>query len=124
MDEESVKRLVVHINALSEKDDRDNADSVFQVSATENAELFHLIKEVDSDMCEALRELMRPEIEEELKQGREQGREQGRAEGRAEGRLLLLYDLVNDNLITMEDAAKKASMSKEEFTKAKREAGK
>ena len=36
-------------------------------------------------MCDALKELMKPEIEESLEKGRQEGRTEGLAEGLAEG---------------------------------------
>ncbi len=105
MDEESAKRLVINIGALSEKDDKDNADSVFQVSATENAMVFNNMKEGDDAMCEALRKLMQPEIEQELKKCR------------TESQIELLVSLVKDGAITLEIAAEKAEMDLEEFKK-------
>ena len=48
----------------------------------------------------------------------EEGRADGLAKGRAEGRLRTLYDLVKDGILSNMDAAKRAGMSLEEFTKA------
>lgn len=50
-------------------------------------------------------------------EGRAEGRAEGRTEGRAEGRLKILFDLVNDELIDLEEAAKRANLTKEEFLK-------
>ena len=50
--------------------------------------------------------------------GLAQGLAEGRVEGRAEGMLRTLYSLVKDGILSNMDAAKRAGMSLEEFTKA------
>ena len=42
-------------------------------------------------------------------------KEEGRAEGRAEERIKLLFDFVNDGIIDIEEAAKRAKITKAEF---------
>lgn len=54
-------------------------------------------------MCEALEKL------------RAEDKAEGIAEGKTEGKIELLVDLVNENIITLDVAAKKAGMSVEEF---------
>ena len=56
------------------------------------------------------------EIAEE--EGMEKGIEKGMEKGRAEGRLRTLCELVKDGILSNMDAAKRAGMSLEEFTKA------
>lgn len=89
------RRLVFDIQTLTEKDDKEYADSVFEVSLKENRKLFETIKKEGSrGMCEALIELMRPELEQAkeeartkaIAEGRAKGIAEGRAKGRAEGR--------------------------------------
>ena len=53
--------------------------------------------------------------EEGRAEGRKEGRAEGKVEGRAEGMLLNLADLVEDGLLTLTQAAKKAKMTKEKF---------
>ena len=53
--------------------------------------------------------------EQGLKQGLKQGREQGLEQGLKRGSLLTLADLVQDGIITLAQAAKKAKMTKKEF---------
>ena len=53
-----------------------------------------------------------------LAQGMAEGMEKGMAKGRAEGRLRTLCDLVKDGILSNMDAAKRAGMSLEEFSKA------
>ena len=50
---------------------------------------------------------------------REEGRAEGRAEGRTEGQLSLLFDLVKDNVLSVEQAAERANLSVQEFEAAK-----
>lgn len=57
------------------------------------------------DMCEALIELFQDEIDE------------AREKGREEGLLRVLTDLVRDNLLSLDEAVKRAKISKEEFLK-------
>lgn len=68
MEEADVERFIRNIENLKEKDEKEFADSVLQVSMKENARAFDIAKEVP-DMCEALRELMRPELEEAREEG-------------------------------------------------------
>ena len=56
-------------------------------------------------MCQAIRELI------------EDGKLEGRQEGRAEGKIDMLFELVRDGLLTLENAAKKANFTVEEFKK-------
>ena len=69
---------------------------------------------------EALREAYdqakeRENLEKGRAQGREEGREEGREQGREQGVLLNLADLVQDGLLTLSQAARKAKMTEEEF---------
>lgn len=66
MSKEDARRLLQETDILSEKDDKDYADSVLQLSVSLNKGAFGLVKE-EPGMCEALRELMRPEIDEEIR---------------------------------------------------------
>ena len=58
-------------------------------------------------------------------EGREEGREEGilegiqlgKQEGIAEGRFQIIVDLVNDKVISLEEAASRANMTIEEFKK-------
>ncbi len=51
---------------LKDKDDRENADAVLQVSVSANKAVYDEMKRRYPEMCEALRELMRPEIDAEI----------------------------------------------------------
>ena len=74
-------------------------------------------------MCKALLDMQKnhEKIGEErgriegIREGRLEGRLEGKIEGKIEGKLELLVNLVNDEIITCSEAAKRAGMSKEEF---------
>ena len=85
MSREVGERLVLSANKLSDKDDKDNADSVIQLALSENPNLFKQLKEVP-EMCEALNTLMKSELDAAWSNGNDAGIVKGRAEGRAEGR--------------------------------------
>ena len=72
-------------NKLSDKDDKENADSVIQLALAENPDLFKQLKEVP-EVCEALNTLMKPELDAAWSNGNTIGIAKGRAEGIAEGR--------------------------------------
>ena len=91
LSKEDAERAIEQTNVLTEKDEKDFADSVLQVAVAENEQIFHGVKEaVDNNMCEALRKLMEPEINEmkeaAIAEGRAEGIIAGRAEGIAAGR--------------------------------------
>ena len=71
---------------LELREDKELADSVFQVAMIGNREVFEETKKEGDYMCEALRELFSDEIEAEKARARREGREEGMAEGRAEER--------------------------------------
>ncbi len=54
-------------------------------------------------------------LEYEAKSIRKEGLREGKKEGLREGRLEMLFDLVGDNLITIEEAAAKAGLTNEAF---------
>ena len=60
---------------LTEPGDKNNADAVFEVSATANRALYDELRR-DPYMCNALREIMKEEMEEEKEKGKEIGRNQ------------------------------------------------
>lgn len=60
---ERAKKLIVVANRLSNKDDKEFSESVLQVAVAQNPEVFSKVKEAP-EMCEAMRELMKPEIDE------------------------------------------------------------
>ena len=50
-------------------------------------------------------------------EGKKEGIIEGKKEGKIEGKIELLVNLVNDEILTCSEAAKRAGMSKEEFEK-------
>ena len=86
---DDIQRFTELASAFTEPGDKEKADAVLQVSVAANRKNYDKVRRT-SDMCEALRELMKEEIEEELKKNHEQGIEQGR--------INQLIDLVMQNL--------------------------
>lgn len=97
-----IQRFTELASAFTEPGDKEKADAVLQVSVAANRKNYDKVRRT-SDMCEALRELMKEEIEEELKKNREQGR------------INQLIDLVMQNLLPIETAAQCAKMTLDEF---------
>lgn len=130
LSEQDARKLIDRINLLTEKDEKEYADSVLQVSVKANRAVFEKVKEDGETMCEALLELMEPEINqikikvkeeawiEGLTEGREVGRKEGRKEGREEGRkegeIHMCLSLVKDNLLSISEAAKRLNWTEEE----------
>ena len=99
---DDIQRFTELASAFTEPGDKEKADAVLQVSVAANRKNYDKVRRA-SDMCEALRELMKEEIEEELKKNREQGR------------INQLIDLVMQNLLPIETAAQCAKMTLDEF---------
>ena len=85
MNEATGEKLVFSAKGLSEKDDKDNADSVLQLALAENKELFKKLKEVPG-MCEALTTLMKPELDAARADAKTEGIAEGLAEGMTKGK--------------------------------------
>ena len=99
---DDIQRFTELASAFTEPGDKEKADAVLQVSVAANRKNYDKVRRT-SDMCEALRELMKEEIEEELKKNREQGR------------INQLIDLVMQNLLPIETAAQCAKITLDEF---------
>ena len=76
------------MSGLLEPGEKERADAVLQVSVSANRKLYDEMRR-RSNMCEALRELMKDEIEEELSKARNEGKQTGIQTG--EERLNKLY---------------------------------
>ena len=63
--DEDIKAFAEWIENLKDVHTRELADSVMQISVTENKDLYDRLLEEDSSMCRALRELMNDQIEKE-----------------------------------------------------------
>ena len=92
MDAESLELLSVLLNVPTIWKNREK-----YMKKTEDKEEYN--------MCQASRELI------------EDGKLEGRAEGRAEGKIDMLFELVRDGLLSLENAAKKANFTVDEFKK-------
>ena len=90
LDMNSAQKLVLKMEHLTEKDEKEFADSILQVVMKENKNLFQKAKGVAS-MCEALKELMAPE----LKQAKQEAQNKGRQEGIQEGMQAGIHMLAN-----------------------------
>lgn len=69
---------------LTEPGDRANVDAVLQASVSANGRLYDEMKRRSSDMCEAMRILMKDEIETEIREARQEGQKEGRQAGKLE----------------------------------------
>ena len=103
---DDIQRFTELASAFTQPGDKEKADAVLQVSVAANRKNYDKVRRT-SDMCEALRELMKEEIEEELNKNHERGIEQGR--------INQLIDLVMQNLLPIETAAQCAKMTLDEF---------
>ena len=107
---DDIQRFTELASAFTEPGDKEKADAVLQVSVATNRKNYDKVRRT-SDMCEALRELMKEEIEEELKKSRDKAIQ----EGLEQGRINQLIDLVMQNLLPIETAAQCAKMTLDEF---------
>jgi sugar-specific transcriptional regulator TrmB len=62
--EEDARRFLEETESFNTQGDKDNAESILQVSVSANKELYKKLKEFD--MCQALQELMKDEIDEKI----------------------------------------------------------
>ena len=64
--EDDIKRFIEMTSAFTAPIDKQNADSVMNVSIRANREVYNKIRRENPFMCQALRELMKDEIQEEI----------------------------------------------------------
>lgn len=102
---DTYRELLDSIEELDERKKELYGDAVLQVVTVANKGRIEVWKE-ESNMCEALAEIMAPEIE----AWQEKAREKGLAEGRAEGRVLAYADVG----LSAEEIADKVALSVEE----------
>lgn len=93
MDKETGENLIVSATGLTNREDRENADAVLQLAMRENPALFQQLKGVP-EMCEALKELMRPEWD--------AAKAEAKAEGKDEAREEIARDLLKDGTLSIE----------------------
>jgi len=104
MNLETGKCLVLSANSLSDKDDKENADSVIRLALAENPDIFRHFKEVP-DMYEALMTLMKPEFDEALSKSKSDS----------------IMSLFNKGRLLEEYAAEELDMPVKQFRKAYKE---
>ncbi len=75
-DEQTVRAFITETKNYSLPGDKQDADAVIQVSYDANIEMFKRLRG-DSEMCEALRELMADDLEKERQKGEKNGIEKG-----------------------------------------------
>ncbi len=92
------------LNSLSDKDDKENADSVIRLALAENPDIFRHFKEVP-DMYEALMTLMKPEFDEALSKSKSDS----------------IMSLFNKGRLLEEYAAEELDMPVKQFRKAYKE---
>ncbi len=80
MKKEDVRTLITEAGKLTEKDDREYADSVLQIAMMKNRDVFQQGKESEN-MCQAFWELYAPEIEADRRKSEERGIEIGQKRG-------------------------------------------
>ena len=83
--------------------DRENADSMLQVSVSANEPLYRKIQE-EKDMCPALRELWKDDIEQARAKGKSEGLAEGKAEGLAEGSVSMIRKFMEKSKATAKQA--------------------
>lgn len=107
--EEDIVAFAELAKHLREKDDKENADAVLQVSVTANHVLYDDLKRRYPEMCDALMTLMKSEIDDKVQEGKQ--------EGKQEGVLETLASLVKKGLISLADAAQEVNLTPAEFLK-------
>lgn len=80
-------------------------------------------REEETDMCKALDEIERNAVKRGLKKGVKQGMKQGVKQGERRGALMMLFSLVNDGLLNVGEAARRAKLSKDVFCAKMTKAG-
>ena len=77
MKKQSMVNLLKSVDRLTEKADKEFADSVLEVSIEANKQLIEELIQGDGDMCQALMEIMEPQLQLREKRGKEKGRIEG-----------------------------------------------
>lgn len=76
LDRDDASQLLIDAKDLSQDTwEGKAADSVLQVALSANQKIFEKLKKEDPVMCDALKELMKPEIEEEMKKEKQKDRQ-------------------------------------------------
>ena len=121
--QDDVKAFVGETLKYTERDDRDNADAVYQVSVSANRELYDRLKRSDPEVCTALKELMKEEMQEEILKaeqrgeqiGEQRGEQIGEQKGANKGFARAIIGLVRDRIITAETGAERLHITVDEM---------
>ena len=105
--EADVKAFITEAVGLRDPGDRNNVEAVLQVSIAANQELFDEIRR-QSEMCDALKNLMKDLMEEELDEARKRGRQEGLETGRQEGQENSLLETIKNLMLNMKWTADQA----------------
>lgn len=81
------------------------------------------IGEEETDMCVALDIIERNAVKRGVKQGMKKGMKQGVKQGEKQGALRMLFSLVDDGKLVLEEAARRARLSEAAFCKEMEKAG-
>ena len=107
--EEDIRKFIEMCGEMKEQSDKDMADTIMQVSISNNKKIYEKIKKEDSEMCKALENLMEDRIairvNEGILLGEERGIAIGEARGRAEGIRSILELLTSSGKLTAQEAS-------------------
>lgn len=112
---EDVENFLMAVQKIKNPGDLARVDAILQVSVTANKELYEQIYKEETEMCQALREIMAADLKKAEIRGEARGEARGRALGEAIGIYNTLAGLVKDQLITIAEAARRAGVTEEEF---------
>lgn len=113
MEKQDMVRLLESVGRLSEKADKEFADSVLEVSIGANRGVMEELKG-DENMCQALMEIMEPQLLIKENEWREEGIKEGIKEGRIQGTIDTLRDLGYEDIQIKEAVMKKYFLTEEE----------
>ena len=98
--EDDIRKFIEMCGELREQADKDMADTIIQISISNNKKTYERLKE-ENDMSRALEELMQDRITARTAESRAEGRAEGRKEERAD----LLSRLQSSGMLTAEQIA-------------------
>ena len=97
VEEWQARRLIKEVHTLTEKDDKEYADSVLQIAMERNKEIFDKIRR-DELMCQALWDFFKTEIEQEKRNseicGERRGEQRGERRGEQRGAYTKLISII------------------------------
>ena len=113
MKKQSMVRLLKSVEGLTEKADKEFADSVLEVSIGANKQVIEELMG-DGDMCQALMEIMEPQLLLREQKGIEKGIEKALEKGRIEGTVDTLREFGHGDLEIKNVIMQRYGLSKEE----------